>query len=361
MDKAKVLTNVRPYLLLSIVCALVGVMHIRADEAKPAAVAVIAGKAIAASEVEAAVGNRLFKLATDEYSLRRTALETLIDNRLLDQAAAASGTTVADYVKQHVDDAIREPSDEKVAAVYEGVRAEFRDLSREAALDRIRANIRRQRLSDRRDELLQQLRSQQDVHILLQPPRLAVSATGAASAGAEHPLVTIVEFSDFECPFCSRAAGTMHSILDKYASVVALYYRYLPLPMHQNAINAAKAAYCAGKENKFWAMHDLLFANQRRLAVADLDGYATAINLDAAKYQQCFAAAGTDLAIRADRDAAASYGVSGTPTFFVNGRLVTGIVGYDKFEALIQEEIQRSQSLRGDLLNATPEEKGVRK
>jgi protein-disulfide isomerase len=169
-----------------------------------------------------------------------------------------------------------------------------------------------------------------------------VALDGAAVKGAKQPKVTIIEFSEFQCPYCSRALPTITQILETYKDDVAVAFKHLPLPMHQHADLAAQAAEAAGAQGKFWPMHDKLFANQQALDRANLEKYAQEIGLDMARFK---AALGTDKVkgrIAADSKQAAQFGVTGTPTFFVNGRKIVGASPFEEFKAVIDDEIKKA-------------------
>ena len=161
--------------------------------------------------------------------------------------------------------------------------------------------------------------------MLLEPPRVTVAAEGPSLGPADAP-VTIIEFSDFQCPYCGRAASTVKQIHERYPKQVRIVYRNLPLDsIHPNARPAAEAAACADAQGRFWEFHDRLFANQRALAPEDLQRYAKEIGLDMAAFDQCVkdrkSQAKVDGDLAAANEAASNAGKRGlgTPAFFVNG------------------------------------------
>jgi protein-disulfide isomerase len=141
--------------------------------------------------------------------------------------------------------------------------------------------------------------------------------------GPEAAPVTIVEFSDYQCPFCSRAEPMIDEVIKAYPTQVRLVYKNLPLvSIHPFALGAAQAAVAAQKQGKFWEMHDLLFSNQRALQPEKLKEYATQLGLDAAKFEADMSSDETKSAIQEDMRLAQTVGVRGTPTMFVNGKLL---------------------------------------
>jgi len=172
--------------------------------------------------------------------------------------------------------------------------------------------------------------------------RVRISVDGRPGRGAGEPLVTIVIFSDFQCPYCGRVNPTLERIVDEYPDDVRLVFRNRPLPFHQDARPAAMAAleaYAQAGDDGFWRMHDLLFANQRALDRMSLDGYASQIGLDAAAFTRALDAEIHASQVDEDDAAAQRAGARGTPTFFINGRKLVGAQPYTAFEDVIDEEI----------------------
>jgi protein-disulfide isomerase len=149
--------------------------------------------------------------------------------------------------------------------------------------------------------------------------------------------VTIVEFSDFECPSCAEAQEMLRQITMEYGDQVRLVYRDFPLERaHPNALRAALAAECADEQGKFWKMHDQMFSHQDALASADLRRYANEIGLDEIAFLNCMESERYLTEVRKDRADGEAYGVQGTPTFFVNGRMITGARPYEYFRRTVE-------------------------
>jgi protein-disulfide isomerase len=163
--------------------------------------------------------------------------------------------------------------------------------------------------------------------------------------GSATPLVTLIEFSEFQCPFCSRVNPTIKKILDTYKDDVRIVFKHNPLPFHKDAKPAAKAALAAGEQGKFWEMHDLLFANQRKLKETDLLGYAEKIGLEMSKFKADLSSNAYDKVIAADQSLASKFGARGTPNFFVNGRNLRGAQPFPSFKKVIDEEIKKAKAL----------------
>ncbi|HEX2660004.1 MAG TPA: thioredoxin domain-containing protein, partial [Polyangia bacterium] len=169
-----------------------------------------------------------------------------------------------------------------------------------------------------------------------------VAVGDAATKGGKQPKVTIVEFSDFQCPFCSRVVPTLAQLEKDYGNDISVSFRHLPLPFHDNAMPAAEAAEAAHEQGKFWEMHDKLFANQSALTRPDLDKYAKEIGLDMGKYTAAMDSHKFKERIKKDSEDAEKYGARGTPNFFINGRNLRGAQPIEAFKATVDEEIKKA-------------------
>ncbi len=179
--------------------------------------------------------------------------------------------------------------------------------------------------------------------------KVALDPKGTWKGGSESDaLVTIVEFSDFECPFCSRAVPTLEQVHKEYGDKVRVQFRQNPLPFHQNAGPAAEAAVFAHTKGKFWEMHDKLFANQKALTRADLEKYAQELGLPADDFKKALDSGAAKQQIAADMEVARKVGAQGTPNFFVNGRPIRGAMPFDAFKKIIDEELATAKQLGGD-------------
>jgi protein-disulfide isomerase len=169
-----------------------------------------------------------------------------------------------------------------------------------------------------------------------------VDATGP-SRGPADAKVTVIEFSDYQCPFCKRAEPTVQALLQKYPTQVRLVYRHMPLDgLHPRARAAAIAAVCAEQQGKFWEYHDALFQNQQALSDTDLDKYAADLGLDAGKFKTCRQDPATETRVNTDAAAARQAGLTGTPAFFVNGILISGARPIEDFTRWIDQELAAS-------------------
>ncbi len=173
----------------------------------------------------------------------------------------------------------------------------------------------------------------------------AVKPDGRPQAGPDDALVTIIEYSDFQCPFCEKVLPTLNRIKETYPGDVRIVFRQRPLGMHPQARPAAQAALAAHRQGKFWEMHDLLFQNRKLLSMAKFEELAQQLGLDMAKFKADFEDPEIAKMIREDEVVATTFGARGTPAFFINGRFLSGAQPFEAFQAVIDEEKAKAQAL----------------
>ena len=312
----------------------------REDSSPP--VAQIGDRTITDDELERLASNRLAKVKNEEYNIKRQVLEEYITRALIETEAAARGISPEELEKREIEQKVMPVTEEQKRAVYESNPQPYAGKSEAEAFALIDANLKRIRLADARRRLLASIRSKTSVKVLLEAPRVEIAAVDGATMGPKTAPVTIVEFSDFQCPYCARAQPILKDLMQRYDGKVRLVFRDFPLDMHAQAQKAAEAARCAGDQGKFWEMHDRLFTDQRALQVADLKRSASELGLDTAKFNTCVDSGRYAAALKADMDAGARLGVNATPTFFVNGRMITGAGSPQAFTEVIDQELARA-------------------
>jgi protein-disulfide isomerase len=179
----------------------------------------------------------------------------------------------------------------------------------------------------------------------ISPTVYKVPLDGSLAAGAEDALVTLVEFSDYECPFCSRAHGTVKQLQQKYGKKLRVVMKHHPLSNHPRAKPAALAALAAGEQGKFWEMHDVLFSNARAMQDADLERYARELGLDVERWKKDLANPKLAERIQQDEALAMKVGANGTPAFYVNGRFINGAQPLEVFTSVVDEELGKAEAL----------------
>lgn len=280
------------------------------------------------------------KLSQALYEARRSAIDDLVAAALIDQEAKARGVERTVLIEKEITANVRPVTDTEVANWYQANQSRVQG----APLDSVRAPIRnyllQERTTDARERFLDTLRAKTPVRVTLDPPRQKVAATGAAKGSPNAP-IEMIEFSDFQCPYCQRAHATVAQVLNTYGDRIHFVYRHYPLPGHPQAKPAAEASECANEQGKFWPYHDRLFENSTRLSETDLREHATAVGLDAAKFSACVDSHKYRAQVEADQRDGDAAGVNGTPAFYINGRMISGAQPFDAFKRLIDDELQR--------------------
>jgi protein-disulfide isomerase len=269
-------------------------------------------------------------IADKSFDLRRETLEKMTDDYLLQQAAKKDKLSVDAYVKKETsgNNAVSQADAKKYFDQNKG--------NSQIQFDQIKPQLIAM-LSHQ--AMLERLRKDEPVKILLEPKRVAVNSAGHPAQGPNDAPVTIVEFADFQCPFCKASEATVKQLQTKYGDKIRLVHMDYPLPFHSHAMDAAKAARCANEQGKFWPYREALFADQSKLAPADLKATAAKLGMNSAKFDACFDSAKYDSQIKADQAAGEKLGVDGTPAFFIDGRPLTGAQPLPKFSELIDDEL----------------------
>jgi protein-disulfide isomerase len=317
-----------------------------AAAAKPAAdaVAFIGGDPITAAQFEELAGPRLFAIRTQEYTQKRALLEDAIDAKLLEKEGKSRGMSAEELVRVEVDAKVPAVTEADQKEYYEKNKPRFGNTPEAEALKQIEAGLRQQRARDRRMAYVKELRDKVGVQILLDAPRIEVSLGEDPAKGPAAAPITIVEFSDFQCPYCARVNPTLKQVEEKYGDKIRVVFRDFPLvQIHKDAAKAAEAGECAHEQGKFWEMHDRLFANQSKLQVEAMKQAAVELGLDAEKFNQCLDSSKYAAEVQKDVDEGARYGVTGTPAFFINGRMLGGAQPAEAFMQVIDEELARVQ------------------
>jgi protein-disulfide isomerase len=326
-----------------------GAPSVRAQTIATEPLAEVNGEAITTKDLESALGAKLAKLEEQVYDLKRQELDSLIAQKLFAQEAAKRKISIAALLDSEVTAKVPLVTETEIDAFYQANKGRIRSDDAETR-QKIRAFLQQQKLTAQRALFIESLRSQGKVTVHLQPPpviRVEVSIKDAPFRGPANAPVTLVEFSDFECPFCKRAHPTLMQVLEKYPGEVKLVYRDFPLKsIHPQAQRAAEAARCAQDQGKFWEYYDTLFTESPKLSPDDLKRYAAQVGLDGAKFDACVAAGLHKPAVQRDIDEGTRLGIDGTPAFFVNGRPLTGAQPLEAFARVIDDEITRVANAR---------------
>jgi protein-disulfide isomerase len=320
-------------------------------------------KAVAPTDVVATIGDESVTLAeVDEralalpvsnfgsmtllqalYEARRAALDEIVGLRLIAADAKARGMDQTTVITTEITSKVQPVSEADITAWYNGNTERVQGATLEQVREPIRQLLSQQRLEVVRDRYVERLKLKTPVRILLDAPRVTIATAGRPSKGPADAPIELIEFSDFQCPFCGRAFPIVKQVMAAYGDRIRLIYRHYPLPIHPRARPAAEAAACAADQGKFWEYHDRLFQNQDKLEDADLKAHAVAVGLDATKFDACYDAKAHKADVDADIQAGNDAGVTGTPAFFINGRLLSGAQPFEAFKKVIDEELARGK------------------
>lgn len=325
-----------------IVAAFMG----HAEEAKPKlqaspAVAVISGVPITAAELEEKVSARLTSLRAQEYLFKQQALDEMIAAVLLEKEAASRGVSVSELTRTEIEGKAVPVTEEEKKQEYERARPRFGKKSEAEAMKVIDASLRQRRVQESSRKFIAELKAKAGARVLLEPPRVKVDTVGAPARGSNSAPVTIVEFCDFQCPYCARVLPTLKRLLLHYGDNLQVVHRDYPLPFHAHAPKAAEAARCSAEQGKFWEMHDWLFENQTELDVPNILSGAAELGLDAKAFAACLDTDAHAGDWSTDVDLAKACGVTGTPALFINGRFVNGARPYEELAQVIDDELAR--------------------
>jgi protein-disulfide isomerase len=329
-----------PMLVLATVLTGVGADDVTPPRRPEDAVAQVGGTTITLGQLDDAAAKRLISLRSQEYDILRRALDDLIARTLLENEAKRQGLTLAELKAREIDAKVPAVRDDEAKFLYDDVKERFAGMSESDAIESVKQRLQDNRRTRREKQYVEQLRQAAGVSVLLQVPRALSDEHGAATRGPANAPVTIVEFSDFECPYCGRATPTITALEKRYPTEVRRVFKHLPLPIHKNAPKAAEAAICAGEQGKFWEMHDKLFASQQKLSRDEYTRLAQELQLAPEPFASCLDSGRAAKVWMQDKAEADGYGIAGTPVFLVNGRMISGAAPVEKFQEVIEEELK---------------------
>jgi protein-disulfide isomerase len=305
-----------------------------------AVVAEVDGQPITAEELDRHAAGELQRVRDQEYEARKNALEDLIHQRLIKKAATGRGVSEDELMRVEVGDKVKPPSPAEIQEIYDANRDRVGGRTRAEVEPQIISSVVQQRTAERARAFVQGLRDQAKVKIVLEQPRSEVTIPpGMAVLGPADAKVTIVEFSDYLCPYCQSAEAVVSKVLERYKGKVKFIHRDLLLG-RPRSLPVARGALCAGEQGKFWEYRHDLLSNVGDWSDQDLEARAARMGLRAADFKSCLASDRLDKTVLASTEEGQRLGVTGTPTFFVNGRRMTGARSEQQFDEIIQAELR---------------------
>jgi protein-disulfide isomerase len=330
-------------------------IHLRAQEVfdHTQVIAEVGGQKLTIGDLQQGQGAQLLQARYQYYMNQRKALDQLIDDKLLEMDAQSRHLTRDELLNKVVYKDLKDPTEDQLQVYYEGMES---TESYEAVRDRVLEHIRELRRDKARAAYVKQLRSNAQVQVLLEPPLVNVNVKDAFAQGAKNPPVTVVEFADYECPYCQKVTPELQKLEKEYAGHLAVIYKDFPLPMHHAAEKAAEAARCAGEQGKFWEYHDVLFYS-KQLQVSELKAHARVLKLDGDRFDKCLDEGAETANVKKDQEEAHQLGLTGTPSFFVNGHFFSGAADYNVLKEMVEMQLALSSqpASRAEFSKTTPE------
>lgn len=308
--------------------------------------ATVAGQTITSEELNRPIASRIHDLQFQIHQLQRDRLEQLITKVIIEKEAERNGKTPSEFLKDLVAQQTASVDDQEVQNYYLENRNRWTDWkgTEQDLLAQIRAFLQQQKTQQRIMDYARSLQPKYGVVVHLQepqPPHIQVTVNPDDPAlGPENAPVTIVEFSDYECPACRRAHETVRQLRELYQGKVRWVFKDFPMPGHKHARSAAVAAHCAAEQGKFWQYQDLLFSTKEGLSPERFPQFAAELQLDPKRFTQCLE--GQAAQQKVDRSIAEGrgFGLNTTPTFIINNRLVSGSPPLERFKEMIDSELQ---------------------
>jgi len=325
-----------------LLCSLAGAQHESSSQASES-LATFAGQAIYEDQLSEGAKLQLQRMMEQVYAVKRRALQSVLNQKLVEAEAQKRGMSAEELLKTEVDSKIGDPADEEVSAAFRS-RQDLKNLTLEDVREPLRQQLKSEAIQKARlsymQGLMQRAVEDREVVLLLRPGKVEVPTDPARLKGDPKAPVTIVEFSDFSCPSCRQAEAILKELLDRYPGRVRLGFRDFPLAqIHPQAELAAEASRCAAEQGKFWEYHDLLFANPDRQGRGDLIAHARTLKLDENRFNGCLSSGRYKPQILRDIDMAIASGVSGAPGFVINGSFLEGAQPAEVFEKIIDQEL----------------------
>ena len=305
-----------------------------AQTASDKPVAIVGDETIFEKDFVPQLESKIYKIRQQEYELKRQALEDVINQKLLRTEAEMWGMTPEDFLRQETSAMIAEPTDAEVEQRF--VAQMFRGGQITQSQDEIREEMKQESAQMAHAQYFLMLREKAGAKIFLLPPAHDVDYDASRVRGNPEAKITIVEFSDFQCPYCEQAYAIVKNLLKKYDGKIKLAYRDLPLQEVQSNIHGAgEASRCAGEQGKFWEYHDLLFENQDEYGERAFKMFAEDLSLDAERFSACLESGKFKAEVQKDFQEGIRLGATGTPAFFINGIFVNGARPQMEFEEII--------------------------
>ncbi len=304
----------------------------------------VGDKVFTRADIEQRIKPKLIEIEAQKYEALREGLDEAVAEELFKLEATSRKITPEQLEKDEIDAKVPTPSDADIQKVYDENKEELQGQSLDQVKPQIIEYLKGEKEQVRRAAFIEELKKKYKTTDSLKAPVVEVATAGRPErgGGAKAP-VTIVEFSDYQCPFCKRGEESIQKVFETYGDKVRIVFRDYPLPFHPQARPAAEAANCANEQGKFWEYNKKLFANQGSLSDDNFKSWAKELGMDDAKFGECYAKKTHSAQIDKDIADGVAAGVNGTPAFFINGRSLSGAQPFDKFKEVIDDEIAHAK------------------
>ncbi len=303
----------------------------------------IDGKKYDLSDVKKTSPIAYSKFQTEYATLLKNTLGEFAQDKLFEIVAEDKKIKPSEVLKEGF--IAREPGEQELLSVYNTYKAQFKGKSFSDVKDQISGLLKNQQEQEHNQKVYKEIIAKYPVEFLIREPeavRVSVEKKNNPTIGKASAKVTIIEFSDFECPFCKRSQDVNRRLREKYKDEVEWVFRDFPLPFHENAMYAHIAANCTIPQGKYWETFEVLFENSGNLSASNVDYLVTKAGVDKQKYQECMKDKSKIQAeVQSDIDDGQKVGVNGTPAFFINGIFVSGALPFESFDDIIQKELKK--------------------
>lgn len=303
----------------------------------------IGGKKYDLSDVKNSSPIAYSKFQSEYKSLLKNTFGEFAQDKLFELVAKDKNIKPSEVLNEGL--ILREPSEEDIINVYMSNKAQLGGKSLAETREKIVGFLKNQQEQEHSRNKYREIITKYPVDFLIKEPeaiRVTVDEKNNPSIGPKDAKVTVIEFSDFECPFCKRSQDVNNQLREKYKGQIRWVFRDFPLPFHQDAMYAHMAANCSIEEGKYWDVFNVLFENSGNLSKSKVDEFVLKTGLSKEKYQSCMKdQSKLKSEIEADIQDGQKVGVSGTPAFFINGIFVSGALPFENFDEIIQKELKQ--------------------
>ena len=299
---------------------------------------------ISNAEIADGIESELYEAESKVFEIKFNKLKTILLQKYMDKDSRKAGLSNDEFLNKYISKDVK-ISEKEIEAFIKDQNIPAEHINPQVR-EKIKNYLEMERKKEAVDVWLAEQTKKTPVEIFMQKPRrptFPVEVGNAPFAGGKDAKVTIVEFSDFQCPFCAKGADLLKEIKKKYGDKVKVSFKNFPLPFHNHAEGAAVAGQCANEQSMgaFWKMHDEMFANQESLDAEGLKKLAQKSGLKMDEFNKCVAENKYLAQVRADMEEGRKLKVKSTPTFFVNGQLINGAQPIDVFSEIIDEELAK--------------------